>query len=140
MGLFKFLFGNRVTSENLSELVLKAQSGNAQAQYKVGMTYYFGESIPQNYAEAVKWLRLAAEQNVVSAQRLLGFCYSEGHGVEKNEVLAFVWWAIAGAQGDGDALNLAEMSGKLMSPEQRDEGTRLAHEYAVKYVKPRIGP
>jgi len=43
-----------------------------------------GQVVPQNYEEAVKWYRLAAEQECAPAQCNLGLCYETGHGVEQN--------------------------------------------------------
>jgi TPR repeat protein len=39
-----------------------ADLGNAVAQSYLGDMYNFGEGVPQNYAQAVVWLRKAAEQ------------------------------------------------------------------------------
>ena len=37
----------------------------------------FGEGVEQDYAEAVKWYRLAAEQGNADAQYNLGYAYSQ---------------------------------------------------------------
>jgi TPR repeat protein len=37
-----------------------ANQGNSGAQYNLGFMYYEGEGVPQDFAEAVKWYRLAA--------------------------------------------------------------------------------
>jgi TPR repeat protein len=39
-----------------------AEQGDAFAQFSLGIMYDNGEGVPQDYAEAVKWYRLAAEQ------------------------------------------------------------------------------
>ena len=39
-----------------------AEQGDADAQYNLGLMYYRGDGATQNYAEAVRWYRLAAEQ------------------------------------------------------------------------------
>ena len=49
-----------------------AAQGSAQAQYKLGLMYQAGEGVSQNYAEAAKWFRKAADQghsmrNTISA-------------------------------------------------------------------------
>ena len=35
-------------------------SGNAGAQLNLGLMYYNGQGVPQDYAESYKWYRLAA--------------------------------------------------------------------------------
>ena len=44
---------------NLQEL---AEQGDADAQSGLGVMYATGVGVPQDYTEAVKWLRLAAEK------------------------------------------------------------------------------
>ena len=41
-----------------------AEEGIAYFQNDLGVMYYVGEVVPQNYVEAVKWYRLAAEQGL----------------------------------------------------------------------------
>ncbi len=47
------------------------------AQVKLGEMYYKGHGVPQDYNEAVKWLRLAAEQGDAQAQELLDLIVRE---------------------------------------------------------------
>jgi TPR repeat protein len=43
---------------------VQAEQGDAEAQYYLGLMYDRGQGVPQDHAEAVKWLRRAAEQRV----------------------------------------------------------------------------
>ena len=61
--------------------------------------YYKGEGVPQDYQEAVKWLRMAAEQGVVGAQFVLGRMYYYGEGVTENDAEAMSWYRKAAEQG-----------------------------------------
>ena len=45
-----------------------AEQGNVDAQLNLGDIYARGDGVPENLAEAVKWLRLAAEQGHAEAQ------------------------------------------------------------------------
>lgn len=38
------------------------------AQYDLGAMYYRGEEVPQDFAQALKWFRLAAEQGDMDAE------------------------------------------------------------------------
>lgn len=52
-----------------SELIRKAESGDAEAQYELGNNYYFGFSgFSTNEEEADKWFLKAAEQGHAKAQ------------------------------------------------------------------------
>ena len=46
----------------LKKFLPLAEQGNASAQYNLGVMYANGRGVPQDYAEAMKWYRLAAEQ------------------------------------------------------------------------------
>jgi TPR repeat protein len=50
--------------------------------------YEQGHGVPQDYAEAVKWYRLAAEQGNAEGQIALGNLYVDGSGVPTDYVLA----------------------------------------------------
>jgi TPR repeat protein len=45
------------------------EQGNAEAQYRLGVCYYNGKGVEQDYIEAIKWIRKAAEQNYAPAQK-----------------------------------------------------------------------
>ena len=64
----------------------------------------------QDYAEAVKWYRLAAAQGKANAQYNLGVMYENGQGVVQDYTEAVKWYRLAAAQGDADAqYNLGAM-------------------------------
>ncbi|MBI5772591.1 MAG: sel1 repeat family protein [Verrucomicrobia bacterium] len=69
----------------------QADKGDAKAQYELGMCYYNGLGMRQDYVESVKWLRQAAEQGLAEAQQRLGMCYFYGKGVIQNDEQAEVW-------------------------------------------------
>ena len=82
----------------------------AEAQTNLGLMYADGEGVPKDYAEAVKWFRMAAEQGHVHAQYNLGVLYSEGRGVGQDYVEAAKWYRKAAEQGSVDAqYNLGAM-------------------------------
>lgn len=56
-----------------------------------------------NYEEAVKWFRKAAENGYDDAQYLLGDCYRNGQGVIENDEEAFRWFLKAAEQGHREA-------------------------------------
>jgi uncharacterized protein len=76
-----------------------ADSGDASAQYLLGLKYYEGEGVPQHYEEAVKWWRLASAQGNANAQYYLAGMYVNGTGVDKNYVRAYAWLSVVVAQG-----------------------------------------
>jgi TPR repeat protein len=56
--------------------------------------------VPQDYAEAVRWYRKAAEQGLTAAQQILGAMYDVGKGTQKNAGEAVHWYREAAESGD----------------------------------------
>ena len=67
--------------------------------------YLLGNScyVKKDYEQAVKYFRLAAEQEYVFAQYMLGLCYYYGRGVARDYSEAVKWYRKAAEQGDADA-------------------------------------
>jgi TPR repeat protein len=61
--------------------------------------YDQGLGVTQNYSEAAKWYRLAADQGYPQAQYNLGLLYNQGNGVAKDNNEAKKWWQKASDQG-----------------------------------------
>ena len=61
--------------------------------------YNKGRGVPQNYKEAIKWYRLAAEQGFAPAQYNLGAMYFEGLGVPQDHKEAEKWFRRSAEQG-----------------------------------------
>jgi len=76
----------------------------SQQMFEKGSDYYLGQNgCPQNYAEAVKWYRKAAEQGHADAQCNLGLCYDIGAGTVENKPEAVKWYRKAAEQGNAPA-------------------------------------
>jgi S1-C subfamily serine protease len=67
--------------------------------------YLDGQGVPQDYAEALKWLRKAIEKGNASAQAILGMMYWYGDGVPQGYAEAVKWYRNAAEQGDALAQN-----------------------------------
>lgn len=80
---------------DFAELKSKAESGDINAQSKLGAFYYS----EQNYSEAIKWLTKAAENGDAVAQFNLAICYSNGQGVPKDDMETLTWIQKAAEQG-----------------------------------------
>ena len=67
----------------------RAEKGDVQAQSELGSTYEF---LKRDYAEALKWYRMAAEQGSTAAEHGLAEMYFEGKGVTKDYAEAARWY------------------------------------------------
>ena len=54
---------------------ISAEQGDAVAQYSLGVVYYSGDSVPQDYEKAFEWFTKSAEQDDARAQNDLGAMY-----------------------------------------------------------------
>src|SRR5260221_11485102 len=93
--MFGFLkrFAEAAENRAIDDAVLRiaANQGVAKAQYALGECYVTGQGVRRDYAEAVKWVRKAAELNYALAQLRLGICYYNGEGVAVDYSEAVKW-------------------------------------------------
>ena len=90
--------------------VLPQMQGHANGQFHLGLMYGYGRGVPQDYSEAFRWYRLAAEQGHAGAQHNLGVAYDDGAGVPQDYSEAFRWYRLAAEQGIATAhFNLGRM-------------------------------
>src|SRR5690349_3273633 len=80
--------GARATTRTLAEDAktcrVRAEQGDANAQYDLARLYYHGKGVPQDYADATRWYRKAADQGDAKAQYARGYTYFEGKGVPQD--------------------------------------------------------
>lgn len=114
----------------LDELCMRAEMGEALAQYRLGILYHLGiGGVAQDYAEAVQWYRRAAEQGHADAQNNLGLCYDNGQGVPRDDVHAYVWFNLAAARGYADAVKARNLLTSRMTREQIAEAQKLSRQW-----------
>jgi TPR repeat protein len=78
---------------DLEALTKKAQEGDRQAQYDLGMVYYSGrEEIPRNMELGAEWFLKSAQQGHTEAEFAIGRCYFYGRGVPRDKVLGLEWY------------------------------------------------
>lgn len=87
-----------------------ASKGNAIAQNTLGFLYLNGQSVEQDYQQAAKWFRLAADNHYAPAQFNLAIMYKLGQGVDQNHAESIKWLQLAANQGYAEAQsNLGNM-------------------------------
>lgn len=80
------------SQDDRTELLTKAQRGDADSQMWLAAAYergWFGE---RNFSEALKWFRKSAAKGNPDAQNALGQMYEDGEGVNQDYVLAARWY------------------------------------------------
>ena len=110
---------------DLSEIKERAEQGDAEEQFRLGVMYASGEGAPEDDTEAVTWFRLAAKQGHTDAQFNLGVMYANGEGVPEDDAEAVKWFRLSAEQGHDEA----QFSLGVI---YRDQGVP---EYAVEAIK-----
>lgn len=96
---------------DLDDIMRRAEQGDPEAQYRLGILYGRGEGVEVDVAKSVAWRLKAAEKGHYRAQCSMAGLYEGGELVPRNMAEAKRWAAIADetlqkcvAQGDPDAL------------------------------------
>jgi TPR repeat protein len=94
----------------------------------LGFLYQNGLGVEQDWSEAVKWYRRAAEKGDAMAQANLGLMYEDGHGgLPHDNVQAYKWFLLSAEQGNAEGRHDA-MEFQLyhvLTPEQIAEAERM---------------
>lgn len=94
--------GQRIP-DSIRPLYEAANSGDADAQFKLGQYYSVDENADKNYKEAAKWLGKAAEQGHAEAQFKYGWLLHTDIVGEANIIEAVKWLRKSAEQGYGKA-------------------------------------
>ena len=97
--------------------------------------YTKGKGVTQDYKEAVKWYRLAAEQWYADAQNNLGVMYANGEGVIQDYIRAHMWLNLAASKGNKTGGEYREKITKMMTPAQIADAQKMARECEKKNYK-----
>ncbi len=114
-------------ANNKTDKVIKrAEQGDAQAQYELGLKYENGKGIKQNIGLALKWYRMAAENGHVGSMIDLGWFYQNGQYVRKDIQKAIDFYVKAANQENAQAqFNLAILYDEGVDiPEDNEEANK----------------
>ena len=105
-----------------------AESGNADACFRLGQLHGLGLGCDQSYDEAVRWYRRSAQAGNPRAQCNLGFMFGTGRGVPQDYVQAYAWYNLAAAAGEDTARRNRDAVAQRMSPGQLERAQELSSE------------
>lgn len=81
-----------------------------EAQYLIGLDYFQGNGVVQDYAKALVWFHKAASEGYAPAQDKIGFIYKNGYSVNQDQFKAFEWFYKSASQDYTEGqINLALM-------------------------------
>ncbi len=107
---------------SLKDLRRLASSGNAAAEYSLGLRYASGDGVKQDYREAVGLFLKAADAGDVRAAPKLAACFWAGRGTTQDYGRAYFWGLLAQAAGDETGRVIVISSAPHLTP------AHIAHE------------
>jgi uncharacterized protein len=97
------------TSNKLEALRSPAESGDAQAQFELGLKFYKGEEVAIDAKVAFTFWKKSADQGHAFAQNNLSILYAQGDGVSRSDAMALFWCRKSAIQGNAfGQLNLGK--------------------------------
>jgi hypothetical protein len=81
------------------KLIQEANAGDALAQHELGIRLLLGEGVAADTAQAVKWIKSAADLNLSAAAYNYGILLINGWGVDWNPFEAFKYFIQAASKG-----------------------------------------
>jgi TPR repeat protein len=115
----------------LRDLRESAESGDAEAQYRLAMSFTKGDVVAIDRSEAGRWLLEAARGGHGQAAYRVGFMYLRGNGIaqRKDYVQAYKWLSVAADLDVGDAATWCEKIADKMTDAELAESTSLVREW-----------
>lgn len=87
----------------IATLKASAENGDKEARFILGMKYYEGEGVSQNYTTAFTYLKALAEEGYAKAFFPVAEMYHGGRGVTKDRNEAEKWYMKAAKAGNANA-------------------------------------
>jgi TPR repeat protein len=132
-GVVAYLMGDYETAYNTMISIAKTNETDPLPQYYLGVMYMKGQGVEQNYEEAGKWLRKAAENRLPQAQYKLANLYTEGKGVPKDFESAYIWYSVAAVHKHQLSINAVDPARGKLSEEEYKAAEKILTEYVEKY-------
>lgn len=86
--------------DSLAILTEKATKGDAVSQNILGVWYYTGRKVKQEYKIALDWWAKSAKQDNPDAIGNMAMCYQLGNGIKKDSVMALSLYKAAIKKGN----------------------------------------
>lgn len=102
---------NSISTEpnSLPILIDKANKGDPNAQYNLGIMYTYGRGVSEDWSEGAKWFSKAAGHGNADAQCNLGYVYLNGRGLAQDSNEAMVCFKKAAERGHMASQNALAM-------------------------------
>ena len=83
----------------LAKWTIEAASSSQILLYNIGIIYWNGSGVPQDFAKAISWFEKAAMKGYQPAKHAIGNAYRRGECVMKDPLAAVQWYKQAAEKG-----------------------------------------
>ena len=131
-----------IAADDIDSLIRQAESGNADAQFRLVKPYGQGIGVRKDPNKAKYWFSKAAESGHAEAQYWTGYNYFYGQGGERNLNKALQWYERSASQGYGPAQFMAgyvHQMGHLLGDNIRPDLAKAVHWYQLAAAKDEMG-
>ena len=97
------LFSGLAAGGEFENVLAKAEKGDPNAQNYLGMMYFQGRGVGQDFAKALEWFHKSAKKGHASAMNNIGIIYYTGKGVLQNYAAAMEWFTKSAQKDYPDA-------------------------------------
>lgn len=132
-GVVAYLMGDYETAYNTMISIAKTRESDPLPQYYLGVMYMKGQGVEQNYEEASKWLRKAAENRLPQAQYKLANLYTLGKGVPKDFETAYIWYRVGASHNHAMSVDALSNAKEKLSETEYEEAEKVIDDYIEKY-------
>ena len=84
------LFGTVALFGAAGDYEENAEKGDSKAQYNLGVCYFKGDGVKQDFAKSAEWFKKSSDQGYGHAQCFLALCYTFGKGVKQDHAEALL--------------------------------------------------
>ncbi len=116
----------RTDAEIFAEFKRQADKGNTRGYFYMAIAYISGVGTPQNYDEAIKWMRKAADSNLSSGMSDLALLLQLGQATPVDRVEAQKLHYLLEAQRPDEAPFMSIINANYMTADEIAEARRLA--------------
>ena len=118
--------------QDVTRLRLEAEQGSPRAQRTLGLLYHYGLGVPEDDAEALRWLLRACAQADILAQFHAGQLYESRDRKEADLVEAYRWYSVAAEHGMPLGRAVFELLEQRMTAEEVYEADQSARQFRPK--------
>ena len=103
-------FAAIAVAADINDLSKKANAGDAQAQYELGMAYFDGDGVDPDPVKATQWFEKAAKQGHNESIYQYGTAVFTGDGVKADKIMGCAWLYLSTVDSS-EYLCLSQMNG-----------------------------